>query len=178
MDKALEWRRDDDALGTYKKLLDEFNITNQDCRDRLVRAANAMSEENLRKLGIMNAVINTNQDGMSPNGPMDLDMQVALGFLPHKRGTGMEDLEGRLEVARAKTTLDKVEIMSRLQHLVPKEPEKCLMSGALTFYKKYMKKLTACLDSHFTHDKVIDVNGFCVKYPKYSHTKWTCTCSM
>ena len=123
-------------------------------------------------------IVNATQDGTSPNGPTDLDMQVAVGSVARKRGTGMENLEGRLQVAQAKTTQDKVEIMSRLQNLIPKEHEKCLTSGALTSYKKYMKKLRACLDSHFTHDEVIDVNGFCAKYPTYSHTKWRCTCSI
>jgi hypothetical protein len=147
MEKALAWRRDDDALGAFTKLLTELNITDQDCRDRLLRAANAMSEENLRNLGITNTVINVIQDGPSPDGPTDLDMQMALGSsTARKRGSGVEDLEGRLQVAKAKTTREKVDIMTRLQHLIPKEYEKFLTSGALTFYKKYMKKLQVCLD--------------------------------
>ena len=178
MDKALAWRRDDDALGSFNKLMDELNITNQDCRDRLVRAADCMSEERLRTLSIVHpGATTTLKAGTSIlEGPTDTEMQDAVGSTSRKRGTGSQDLEGRLQVSHAKTTLDKINIMLGLQHLISNEPEKCLTSGALTFYKKYMRKLQTCLDSHFTNGDTTDRNGFCAKYPNYSHTKWTCTC--
>lgn len=178
MDKAMAWRRDDDALGTFCKMMDELNITSPDIRDRFVNAANAMSEENLRKLGIMSALLNnTSMDETSLNGPTDSEMQVAMGSVNRKRGTGTNDLEGRLQVAYAKTPQDKLEIMSRLLDQIPSEHEKCLTSGALTFYKKYMKKLQVCLASHFTDaESRIDMDGFCRMYPQYSHTLWKCTC--
>ncbi len=72
MDKALVWRRDDDALGSFNKLMDKLNITIQDCRDCLIRAADSMSEERLRTLSIVHPASST-----TPNS----GTTVFLGFL-------------------------------------------------------------------------------------------------
>ncbi len=124
MNKALAWRCDDDALGSFNKLMDELNITNQDCRDRLVRAADSMSEECLRTLNIVHPSSSTtpNAGTSTLEGPSDSEMQDALGSTSCKRGTGSQDLEGRRQVAHAKTTLDKIDIMVRLLLLISSEP--------------------------------------------------------
>jgi hypothetical protein len=68
--------------------------------------------------------------------------------------------------------------MLSLEQVASIDPEKNLTSGALTFYKKYIKKVKNCLDRHFTINQSIDVSAFCAKYPGYTHTKWSCVCNV
>ncbi len=53
----------------------------------------------------------TEKYGSTLEGPSDSEMQDALGSISCKRGTRSQDLEGRLQVAHAKTTLDKIGVM-------------------------------------------------------------------
>ena len=176
MEKALAWKRDDDALGTFNKLLDKFNITTLESRALFLQAVERISEERLRALNP--AAGKDKNSTCTMVDKTDIEMEEELGYTSRKRGTGLEDLEGRLEVARATCTQDKINILLRLQQVASKNPEKNLTSGALTFYKKYIKKVKTCLDCHFTINNNIDVAAFCTKYPDYSHTKWSCCCKV
>jgi hypothetical protein len=56
------------------------------------------------------------------------------------------------DVARATSTIDKIDVMLRLEQVASSDPEKNLTSGALTFYKKNIQKVKHCLDCHFTSE--------------------------
>jgi len=63
------------------------------------------------------------------------------------------------------TSAAKIAIMVlKLEKQLPEDTEGGLTGGALTFYKKYMKKVRACLDFHFKED---DVEGVCQAYPDF-----------
>ena len=115
MEKAMTWRRDEDALGTFNKLLDEFNITSTESRALFLQAVEKISEERLRAL---NQIPGKDKNSTTTIvDKTDIEMQEELGYTNRKRGTGLEDLEGRLQVARATCTLDKINIMLRLEQV-------------------------------------------------------------
>jgi hypothetical protein len=162
MDKALAWKRDDDASGSYNKLLAEFNITG-DNHDRFVHAANRLVEERLRSTNQAHGNDKTSAS-CSVMDKTDIELKAEMGCNTiRKRGIGLEDLEGRLQVAKATSTQDKIDIMLRLEQVASSDPEKNLTSGALTFYKKYIRKVKNCLDRHFTISEKMNVAAFCAE---------------
>lgn len=169
--KALAWRRDQDAMGEFTKVFEKFNMLGES-RDEILRCATLLAEERLAA-----AYVPTDDSKRSVGdiGPTDAELKKTIGPKPRKRGTGVENLDERQQLASCKTTAAKLQILLRLESLVPagNRLDQFLTGGALTFYKKYIKKVRTCLDAHFQKD---NIDGFASRYPSYSHTKWKCTC--
>ena len=168
IDKAIAYRRTDDAIGLLNKLFKEANISSE-FQDKFLLAASMLSEERTRDTSkIKMPAPGTN---LMKTGPTDEEMKRTTA--KRIRGSGTEDLPGRKNVSSLKTVKQKIDFMLTLETRVPEDVENSLTSGALSFYKKYIKKVRTCLDAHF---KIGGVASFCQKYNTYSHTKWKCTC--